>query len=56
MNANQILQSLDAAELHQRLVEIDREKQALLILHRAAIRLEQQGKRPPERPATEAAR
>ena len=41
--ANQILKSLDASEIHQRIEAIDKEKQALLILHRAAIRLERQG-------------
>jgi hypothetical protein len=42
--ANQILESLDAAEIRQRIEIIDKERQALLILHRAAIRLERQGK------------
>ena len=42
-NANRILESLDAAEIRQRIEDLDKEKQALLILHRAALRLEHQG-------------
>ena len=38
--ANEILESLDTAEIRQRLEAIDQERQALLVLHRAAIRLE----------------
>ena len=61
--ANEILESLDAAEISQRLEALDKERQALLILHRAAIRLERRrvtestgsGDKPPakKRPATE---
>jgi len=40
--ANDILESLDAAELQRRLEAIDREREALRILHRAALRLERQ--------------
>jgi CRISPR/Cas system-associated endoribonuclease Cas2 len=40
--ANEILESLDAAEIRQRLETLDKERQALLILYRAAIRLERQ--------------
>jgi hypothetical protein len=43
-NASQILESLDVAEIHQRIETLDKERQALLVLHRAAIRLERQGK------------
>jgi len=42
--ANQILESLDAAEIRQRIEAIEKEKQALLILHRAAIRLDRPDK------------
>jgi hypothetical protein len=41
-NATAILESLDAAELQRRLDAIDREREALRILHRAALRLERQ--------------
>jgi hypothetical protein len=41
-NASKILESLDAAEIHQRIEALDKERQALVILHRAAIRLERQ--------------
>ena len=41
-NANQILESLDAAEISQRLDEIEREREALRVLYRAAVRLERQ--------------
>ncbi len=57
--ANEILEALDAAEIRQRLEALDKERQALLILHRAAIRLERQDKATEEKPAavaTEAAR
>jgi len=40
VNASEILNSLDAAEIRQRLEDLDKERQALLILHRAAIRVE----------------
>ena len=50
--ANEILESLDAAEIRQRLVTLDKERQALLVLHRAAIRLERQGKAAEEKQAT----
>ncbi len=43
-NASQILESLDAAEIHQRIEALNKEREALLVLHRAAIRLERQGK------------
>ena len=49
--ANEILDSLDAAEISQRLEALDKERQALLILHRAAIRLERQGKATKKQPA-----
>jgi hypothetical protein len=49
--ANQILESLDAAEIRQRLDALDKERQALLVLHRAAIRLERQGKAREEKQA-----
>jgi len=42
--ASQLLESLDAAEIRQRIEALDKERQALLVLHRAAIRLERQGK------------
>lgn len=42
--ANQILESLDAAEIRQRIEALDKERQALLVLHRAAIRLDRQSK------------
>ena len=38
--ANDILEALDAAELQRRLAAIDKEREALRILHRAALRLE----------------
>lgn len=40
--ANQILESLDAAEISERLDEIEREREALRVLYRAAVRLERQ--------------
>jgi len=40
--ANDILESLDAADLQRRLEAIDKEREALRILHRAALRLERQ--------------
>jgi hypothetical protein len=42
MKANQILESLDAAEISKRLDEIEREREALRVLYRAAVRLERQ--------------
>ena len=48
--ANEILDSLDAAEIRQRLEALDKERQALFVLHRAAIRLERQGKAAKEKP------
>ena len=50
--ANQILKSLDATEIRQRLEDLDKERQALLVLHRAAIRLDRQGKATQKQPAT----
>ncbi len=41
-NANQILESLDASEISKRLDEIEREREALRVLYRAAVRLERQ--------------
>jgi hypothetical protein len=49
--ANEILESLDAAEIHQRIEALNKEREALLILHRAAIRLERQGKAVEEKQA-----
>jgi hypothetical protein len=40
VNAKQFLESLDAAEIRRRIEQLDNEKQALVVLHRAAIRLE----------------
>ena len=51
-NASQILESLDTAEIHQRIEALDKERQALLVLHRAAIRLERQGKAAEEKKAS----
>jgi hypothetical protein len=56
-NATELLESLDAAEIRQRLEAIDKERQALLVLHRAAIRFERQGgtqrtRQPATAPAT----
>ena len=49
--ANEILESLDAAEIRQRIEALAKERQALLVLHRAAIRLERQGKAAEEKQA-----
>jgi hypothetical protein len=51
--ANQILESLDAAEIRQQIETIDKERQALLVLHRAAIRFERRSKAAKKRPATQ---
>ena len=50
-NASEILESLDAAEISQQLEALDKERQALLVLHRAAIRLDRRGNVPDKRPA-----
>ena len=42
--ANQLLESLDAAEISKRLDEIEREREALRVLYRAAVRIERQHK------------
>ena len=42
--AKHILESLDATEIRQQIEAIEKEREALLILHRAAIRLERQDK------------
>jgi hypothetical protein len=39
-NAREVLKSLDAAEIRQRLEDLDREKEALRVLLRAAARNE----------------
>lgn len=39
-NANDILESLNAAELRTRLDALEKERRALRILHRAALNLE----------------
>lgn len=41
-NANRILESLDAAEIRQRIEALNKEREALYVLMRAAIRLERQ--------------
>lgn len=41
-NANRILESLDASEIRQRIEALNREREALYVLMRAAIRLERQ--------------
>ena len=43
-NANKILDSLSADKIHQRIIALDKERKALVVLHRAAIRLDRQPK------------
>jgi hypothetical protein len=43
-NANRILESLNATEISDRLDDLEREREALRVLYRAAVRLERQQK------------
>jgi hypothetical protein len=52
--ANEILESLDAVELQRRLEALDKEREALRILHRAAIRLERRPRTTETTPAVRA--